>query len=187
MSKLSPKQIEVIKDLNENVPSMCVQAFMVNLFEVLRLKQDLEQLKQSQRFPSEQSWKGVRHVFDRKTIYDYLVNDSKVDKYKDYVQKNQETLIDAFKDSEIIKSLTEYVGTKYRLFKTTNGYLYICTSNQYVDDLSEYKNVVYFNIKNGKICDPSAPNPKNKILESMKIIEAELKKIHTILDIYEFV
>ena len=186
MSKLNALQISMLKVLNDEVPLASAQAFMINLFEVLRLNQDLEKLKTSPRFPTESKWREGTHTYVRTSIYDYLVNDSKSEQLESFVKHNQNKIIDAFKDSELVKSITNFAGTVKRLFKTTNGYLYITTSNKHNEEVDQYGNVTYLNIKTGEITNSETKTEtsdrKSAIRESLRIIQSELAKINSLLD-----
>ena len=102
------------------------------------------------------------------------------------MRHNQYKIIDAFKDSELVKSITNFAGTGKRLFKTTKGYLYITTSNKHNEEVDQYGNVTYLNITTGEITSSETKTEtsdrKSAIRESLRIIQSELAKINSLLD-----
>ena len=179
-------QLEIIKEINKVVTiSATVQAFFINLFEVLHQDCDLEKLKTSKRFPLESKWKGGEtHKYERSSIYDYLINDSRIEQLRTYVNDNQTRIIDAFKDFAPIKSITEYIGTPRRIFKTTNGHLYVATNCERIGEVDEFENVLYVNVKTGKpvIGDQIVLSDKKKrIMDMIRSINEQLKSLTSLV------
>ena len=164
-STFTDEQLTYIHYIATNFKSSIV-SFWTNLFLVLHLNVDIELCKKTRRF---QYRDRDGNQYSRETIYDCLINNSKVDALKIYIRREYRNMIDIFKDHKLIKKITKYEYDY--LFKTTDGYLYISNTNTRKAEMDSYGNVIQLNMKDGVIS-----SEKPIVIKNPSVTEDDKKK-----------
>ena len=98
--KFNDKQIEILKELNSRWKNgSIILALMMNVFDVLRLGRDLERILSLSTF---------RNDFNPRTsITECIIRNSRVPEVHEYVQMNENRILDAFESFPLIPNIVK--------------------------------------------------------------------------------